>query len=241
MIRLDNTNRSLQAVLAGTIATNQLNVTTSYADATTASFAGATTAINTNNTTAVTIAAAPALSVVRTIDSVTVFNADTVSATVTIRYNDNGTIYPIVRTTLLTGETLFYTHGSGWMALDVNGNLKQVTSSLFASLIVTGQLTAAAIASSYVVNASATYAVLTTDYSIRQTTAASVYTLPAPASFNNRLLRISTEFAGTVISASSNVVPLAGGAASTAILPATAGKWADLQSNGSNWVITASN
>lgn len=241
MIRLDTTTRKLQAVLAGAITTSQPNIATSYSDATSASFTGAQTVINANSTTPVDIVASPSAGVVRTIDSVNIYNADTVSVTVTVRYNDNGTIYPLVRVTLLTGETLGYTHGSGWFALDVNGNLKQVTSSVFSSLTVTGQTTTGAIASGYVVNTAGTYTVLTTDHTIRQTTAASVYTLPAAASFPNRRLRIGTEFAGTVTSASSNVVPLAGGAAGTAILPATAGRWADLQSNGTNWVITASN
>lgn len=141
MIRLDTTTRTLQALLSGSVTTNQLNTTTSYSDATSGSFTGATTVINTNNTTAVTLAAAPTASVVRTIDSVNIFNADTVSQTVTIRYNDNGTFYPIVRSTLLTGETLGYTHGFGWFSLDVNGNRKQVTSTVFSSLTVTGAAT----------------------------------------------------------------------------------------------------
>lgn len=66
-------------------------------------------------------------------------------------------------------------------------------------------------------------------------------TLPAAASYPGRIIRIKTIAAQTVVSASSNVVPLAGGAAGTAILAATAGKWADLQSDGANWIITASN
>jgi len=37
------------------------------------------------------------------------------------------------------------------------------------------------------------------------------------------------------------LVALVGGAAGTAILAATAGKWADLQSDGTNWIIMASN
>ena len=40
----------------------------------------------------------------------------------------------------------------------------------------------------------------------------------------------------TVVSASSNVVPLTGGAAGTAILAATAGKWCTLVSDGTNWI-----
>jgi hypothetical protein len=141
MIRLDNTTRTLQALLSGSVTTNQLNTTTSYSDATSSTFTGATTVINTNNTTAVTLAAAPSAGIVRTIDSVNVFNADTVSQTVTVRYNDNGTFYPLIRTTLLTGETLIYTHGSGWAAIDANGNRKEVTASVFSSLTVTGSAT----------------------------------------------------------------------------------------------------
>lgn len=66
-------------------------------------------------------------------------------------------------------------------------------------------------------------------------------TLPAAASWTGRRIRVRTIAAFTVVSASSNVVPLAGGAAGTAILAATAGKWADLESDGSNWIITAGN
>lgn len=67
-------------------------------------------------------------------------------------------------------------------------------------------------------------------------------TFPAAASCPGRTLRMKN-LSGTytVISGASNVVPLAGGAAGTAILAATAGKWADLESDGTNWVITAAN
>ncbi len=47
--------------------------------------------------------------------------------------------------------------------------------------------------------------------------------------------------ANTVVSDASNVVPQAGGAAGTAILAATAGKFAELISNGTNWEIFAAN
>jgi hypothetical protein len=96
-------------------------------------------------------------------------------------------------------------------------------------------------ASSLVTNTAATYTVQTTDHTIVQTTAASTFTLPAAASFPGRILHILTQFAGAVVSASSNVVPIAGGAAGTAILAATAGKYAKLQSNGTNWLIIEAN
>jgi hypothetical protein len=66
-------------------------------------------------------------------------------------------------------------------------------------------------------------------------------TLPTASAWTGRKIRIKTIQAQTTVSASSNVVPLAGGAAGTAILAATAGKWADLESDGSNWIIMAAN
>lgn len=62
-------------------------------------------------------------------------------------------------------------------------------------------------------------------------------TLPAAASFIGREIMIKTIAAQTVVSASSNVVPLIGGAAGTAILAAAAGNWATLVSDGTNWII----
>jgi hypothetical protein len=62
-------------------------------------------------------------------------------------------------------------------------------------------------------------------------------TLPAASSFPGREIMIKTIAAQAVNSASSNVMPLAGGAAGTTILSATAGKWATLVSDGSNWII----
>lgn len=66
-------------------------------------------------------------------------------------------------------------------------------------------------------------------------------TLPAAGTFIGAWFHAKTIAAQAVNSASSNVVPLAGGAAGTAILAATAGKWASLQSDGTNWIIMAAN
>lgn len=82
----------------------------------------------------------------------------------------------------------------------------------------------------------------TTDQTIVCNRAGTVtLTLPTASSFTGRSLTVVTITANTVVSASSNVVPQAGGAAGTAILAATAGKWADLQSDGTNWLIVRSN
>lgn len=66
---------------------------------------------------------------------------------------------------------------------------------------------------------------------------ACVVTLPAAASYTGRVVTIKTIQAQAVNSASSNVIPRAGGAAGTAILTGTAGNWATIVSNGTNWEI----
>ena len=63
-------------------------------------------------------------------------------------------------------------------------------------------------------------------------------TLPAASSWSGRVLRFLNYQAQTVVSASSNVVPLTGGAAATSILLASTGDQTTLVSDGSNWLMT---
>ena len=63
-------------------------------------------------------------------------------------------------------------------------------------------------------------------------------TLPTASSWTGRVLRFQNYQVQTVVSASSNVVPLAGGAAGTSILLASSGDAATLVSDGSNWLMT---
>lgn len=63
-------------------------------------------------------------------------------------------------------------------------------------------------------------------------------TLPTASTNTGRILRFQNYQAQTLVSASSNVVPLVGGAAGTAILAAVAGDTATLVSDGSNWIMT---
>lgn len=66
-------------------------------------------------------------------------------------------------------------------------------------------------------------------------------TLLSAATYPGQEIWVKTYAAFTVVSASSNVIPITGGSAGTAILAATAGKWARLKSNGTNWEIMAAN
>ena len=63
-------------------------------------------------------------------------------------------------------------------------------------------------------------------------------TLPTASSNTGRVLYFLNYQAQTVVSASSNVVPLVGGSAGTAILAAVAGDTATLVSDGTNWIMT---
>jgi hypothetical protein len=93
-----------------------------------------------------------------------------------------------------------------------------------------------------VLTTASTYTVLAGDASLVANFAGtSTYTLPSAATYPGRILNLKTIQAQAVVSASSNVSPLAGGSAGTAILSATAGKWAMLQSDGTNWVVMAGN
>jgi len=64
-----------------------------------------------------------------------------------------------------------------------------------------------------------------------------VVTLPTASTNTGRVLYFQNYQNQTLVSASSNVVPLAGGSAGTAILQAMAGATATLVSNGTNWII----
>jgi hypothetical protein len=66
-------------------------------------------------------------------------------------------------------------------------------------------------------------------------------TLPTASTNTGRHITIKTIAAFTVVSASSNVVPLTTATAGTAILAATAGKTATLVSDGTNWIIMMGN
>jgi hypothetical protein len=64
-------------------------------------------------------------------------------------------------------------------------------------------------------------------------------TLPAASAWSGRAVTFKNLQLQTLVSASSNVVPLIGGAAGTAILPGLVGAWATLVSDGTNWVVMA--
>lgn len=127
--------------------------------------------------------------------------------------------------------------GTERMRIDSSGNVGIGTTTNLSTLTINGPIAPKGPTD---VNA-ATYTVQTTDSSLRFTTTNCTVTLPAAASFPGRILWLNTVTANSVTSNASNVIPLGSNTAGTAIFAATAGKFAMIQSNGTNWVTMMSN
>jgi hypothetical protein len=87
----------------------------------------------------------------------------------------------------------------------------------------------------------ATYTVSGSDSSLIFTTTACTVTLPTASSFPGRILYIKNITATAIISAASNVYPIATAVLGNSLLTATAGKFAMIQSDGTNWVTMMAN
>jgi hypothetical protein len=92
---------------------------------------------------------------------------------------------------------------------------------------------------STVLTKTADYTITGTDTWIINNKTGSTFTLtlPAAASWTGRYISVKNMQAQTVVSATSNVVPIDSTTAGTAILLAVVGNWATLVSDGTNWVI----
>ena len=135
------------------------------------------------------------------------------------------------RASLVDGRTKALIYGT----FDITGDKQQLT--------INGQLnTPWGIGAPVSTTITTSYVVLGSDTSITCNGGATItLTFPTSSNFIGKFLMIRNIAAFTVVSASSNVIPQVGGAAGTAILAATAGKWATLQFDGTNWTILMSN
>lgn len=129
MLILTTTTDNLQLVLSSAITANQLDIMACWRDITTTGFTPGKTLSNSNSTTDVNIAPAPAASTQRVIDFVSVYNKDTVNATVTIKFDANGTEFILIVVTLAPGERLEFVEGEGFRVIGNNGATKQTYSS----------------------------------------------------------------------------------------------------------------
>jgi hypothetical protein len=105
MIILDATTKKLQAKLAASgTAVKLFGV---YADTTSAGvFTPGSTDLDSNGTTDVDIVPAPASGSVRQVKNLYIYNGDTVSHTVTVEFNDNGTERVFAVQTIAPGESV---------------------------------------------------------------------------------------------------------------------------------------
>ena len=138
MIRLDNINRSLAISLANATTTNPIQIVVSYADDTGSTYQGGTTTSTISGTSKITICSAPAAATIRTIDSIIIFNADTVASSVNVYFDDNGTYFQLSGSTLQVADTLQFTHARGWETSDVNGSVKTSLYTQTNATVITG-------------------------------------------------------------------------------------------------------
>jgi hypothetical protein len=114
MIVLSETTDKIQAVLAGTVATAQLQCVSCWRDITATDYTAGRTVTSTNNTTDVDLVPAPAASTQRVIDFISVRNTDTADQVVTIKYDANGTEYILWKDVLSAGDSVSYGDGRGF-------------------------------------------------------------------------------------------------------------------------------
>jgi len=114
MLILTEVTDKIQVVLGGAITTNQMQCKTSWRDITTTVYTPGRTVINTNNTTDVDIVGSPGASTQRVVDLINIYNNDTVSQTLTVKFDANGTEYILWKGVLTSGDLLFYQDGMGW-------------------------------------------------------------------------------------------------------------------------------
>ena len=154
---------------------------------------------------------------------------------------DSGSLIASVEAELQTLAQAFETLPNGALQSQIAEMQKQIEALQVQPIVDAGAISAAIAAlSSAPVTYTANFSVAATNVWIINNKSGSTCTatLPAASSYTGRVLHFQNYQAQTLVSASSNVVPLAGGAAATSILLASAGDSATLVSDGSNWLMT---
>jgi len=164
----------------------------------------------------------PAITLTTTITGILKGNGTAISAAV------SGTDYAPAT----SGTSILYGNGAGGFS-----NVTVGTGLTFA----TGTLsTSGTITTNAPVTKTANFSVASTDTWLinNKTGSTCTVTLPSPSANTGRVLYFINYQNQSLVSASSNVVSRAGGAASTAILDNVAGNWATIVSDGTSWITT---
>ena len=132
---LDGTAISIQVAMTTSAATTNPTFVSTYADNAGSGITEGATDGALNGSTDVTVVPAPSGANRRVIKGITIFNGDTASVTVLIKYDNNATQRTLVKVTLAVGDT-WTTDG----VFDANGNLKQTMGTVNLASQVTGTL-----------------------------------------------------------------------------------------------------
>lgn len=143
MINLAATTDKIQVVLSSAITTNQLECVAMYRDIDTTTFTPGRNNVDTNGTTDVDLVGAPSSGYQRLIEYLSIYNTDTVSATVTVKYDANGTEYILFKAIISPGESIQYVDGDGWKVISSTGSIK--TNKITATPLLGGNLNVVAL------------------------------------------------------------------------------------------------
>ena len=124
MILLDASTKTLELLLDSAPST-EFPWTSSYVDhsSTTASYVN--TNGTSNSTSAVSFVGAPPTGIDRQLKMFSLYNAANAPRTVTIRYNDNGSLRTLHNLYLAAGETAMYVDSSGMSVITAGGLIRQ--------------------------------------------------------------------------------------------------------------------
>jgi hypothetical protein len=127
MIMLSTPVRTLEVVLSAAPAT-QLPWLACWNDMSATTFAPGANHGVTAGVSTVTMVAAPAAGSYRQLKFISIYNADSAVATVSIKYDDGGTERTIIRSVLSIGDTLEFIDSHGFKVLDNLGRIKMTGS-----------------------------------------------------------------------------------------------------------------
>lgn len=124
MIILNSTNDRVEVVLGATATSAAMQCFASYRDITTTIYTPGRQLSTTNGTTPVDIVSSPSASTQRVVDYISVYNSDTGSKEVTIRFDDGTNERILYKATLGIGEQVIYQEGKGFATYTNAGALK---------------------------------------------------------------------------------------------------------------------
>jgi hypothetical protein len=123
MIVLTEATDNLQVVLNAAHTTSPMRMMSCWRDITTTLYTPGRTVADTNGTTDVNLVPNPS-SAQRVVDFLSIYNSDTATKQVTVKFDANGTEYILWRGNVGVGERLEYVDGKGFQLFDLNGNPK---------------------------------------------------------------------------------------------------------------------